>query len=332
MCDRAKISKSGGMTLVELMVSIAVTMVVMTMVISFFVNQYQSYFKGKEIKKIQTTNLDGAELLRREISGAGWAVTPAMAFYILDGGANSDTIWVSDSSVINPNSLDTTSGLGAMLLNPCAGGEQVTSPGTITTNVPAASVPAANVFPDPTQYNYYIIGDSTNGPNTNGPFVSQINAVNPITLTSSINVTGSTCVAPAIQYYVDSTTNQLMRWDRNSAGAQAVANNVVDMQVDYTDTSGYSYGLAGCAGSGNGANGFCFMNPFVPTTIAMVHVTLVTRSDDQLMGGALSASTQYCRPPAGNRTGDAGGSASCGYLYRSYEIWAQPKNTQATLQ
>ena len=327
------------MSLVELMVAVAITGIILAMVVSFYTNQYHSYFRGKEIKKIQETNLDGAELLRRELSGAGWSVTPGMSFYLQDGGAaGSDVLWVSDSSVIS--STDFTS-LQYMIPNGaypgsgvCAGGAVVSSAGPNTATVtPVIPLPNDFLSASPGNLPFYIIADTPANNVKAAQVTTAVAATGGLTLNGADpriqaggqgNLAGAGYVAPAVMYYI--ANSQLMRWDRFSGGAALpVANNVVDLQVEYWDTNANKYGGAGCAGVGVG-NGKCFESPFDPTTINMIHLQLVTRSEDRVGGSVNSA--EYCRPASLNHLADPTGSPNCGYLYRSYDIWVQPKNTQ----
>ena len=83
-----------GMTLVELMVSIGVTLTVMALTVSIFMGQYKSYVKSKDASKIQESLPPAVELLKRDLMLAGWSVRPEMAFFFEDGGANgSDRIY-----------------------------------------------------------------------------------------------------------------------------------------------------------------------------------------------------------------------------------------------
>ena len=117
-----KKSGSRGMTLVELMIAVGITMVIMAMSIRFFQGQFSSYYSGKETKKIQETDCDVGELLRRDLVGAGYGVTQQMAFYIVDGGTTgSDAIYISDPTAVSSDMSLTTS--------PCPAGTQFTSSG-----------------------------------------------------------------------------------------------------------------------------------------------------------------------------------------------------------
>jgi len=89
---------------------------------------------------------------------------------------------------------------------------------------------------------------------------------------------------------------------------------VIDLQVAYKDTGGTWYGEQGCSGAG------CAMSAFNPASISLIRVTLVTRSEDK------AGTPQYCRPAAEDRSGDALGSASCGYIYRKSTFTVQPRN------
>ncbi len=312
-------TKSNGMTLVELMVALSIVGVIMALSVSFFYAQFESYYSGKENKKVQITNLDVTELLRSELAEAGWSVSGDMAFAFVDGGSGgSDAIFINDTSIIDP-----ATDLGLLITDSCAGGAAIAATGTdnqvALTSTSAAAV--INNFVDTSNSTQgYIITNSTTLSTKTAQITAYDSGNSTIDLASAVD--GSTA-APAVYYYV--ANNMLMRWDRTSAGAQPVASNIVDLQVTYQDTDGYWYGAAGCNNSGTGANGFCSRNPFAPSSIQLVTVTLTTRSDNKT--GGSGSDSRYCRPAVNNRNADATGSADCGYIYRSFTITVRPRNT-----
>jgi Tfp pilus assembly protein PilW len=326
------------MTLVELMVAVGITMVIMALSIKFFQGQFASYYSGKETKKIQETNGDIGELLRRDLAAAGYGVTPQMAFYILDGGSGgSDTIYINDvSAVPQPTGQPTEMSLVA---SPCPAGDQFTSASNQMTLANYASNTSlyqgmfySNDF-TPADFPW-VISDVTLS-NAADVKVAKITSAPGPTGAIALNATlTGTNVAPAIAYYVSG--NNLMRLDRSSGGPQIVAENVVDLQVAYqalnTSTSNPLtqsnwYGAAGCSGTGDQVSGKCSRVPLDLTLTLALRVTIVTRSEDK--SGQLN-SLQYCRPAVENRAGDPLGSASCGYIYRTYQFTVQPRNVVAT--
>ena len=98
------------MTLVELMISICITMLVATLSISIFTGQYKSYINKSDFNEIQESMLPVVELVKRELMEAGWSARPQMAFYFEDGGVNgSDQIYINDVNMIRV-SMKSTAG------------------------------------------------------------------------------------------------------------------------------------------------------------------------------------------------------------------------------
>jgi hypothetical protein len=147
---------------------------------------------------------------------------------------------------------------------------------------------------------------------------------------------GGSFVTPAIYYCVDNgadgacnpinATNDsgttaddwnedwiLRRSDRDSQGRQALADNVVDLQVAYRDDTGWH-----CDGVGS-----CPANIFDPSKVQLIRVTLVMRSKHLVVDEGHAG---YCRPLVENRAAAVAGSDECGYRYRTYTVQVHSRN------
>lgn len=317
-----------GMTLVELMVAIGVTMLVMSLTTTIFVGQYQSYEKRRASNEIQETLPAIVEVLKRDLMEAGWSVKPEMAFYIQDGGTTgTDRIFVNDTSIIDTTSLtDITS----FLEDPdeCSGASQFLGQNTTSLSMGRPDIDndgTVDFSPSDANAFHYAISDSL----TNK--IAQIITVSD----DGTNVTvdralSGTFAAPAIYYCVDDGSSAachpsgkpsqwvLRRSDRNSGGS--MAENVVDLQLAYMSKAGVWYGTSGCEERGD-----CAPASFNPAEIEFIRFTLVTRVSRQR--ASLKDNPMYCRPAVENRTAAATGSEDCGYTYRTYTIQVIPRNT-----
>ena len=355
-----RLHQSKGMTLVEMMIAIGITSVVMTMSISIFIGQFKSYHRGKNVKEAQQSGLEVLSLLKSDMMEAGWSVSPRMAFYFVDGGTvdGSDTIVLNDTSLIslsnNPNARF------LVLASDYPGCVTMNGSGSSSITVPVLDLNGdlKNDFKPAARQ--YVISDGTVGSQK----IGRITTIAGTTLSLDSSLTG-TMVAPGILYCVDEPTNvacrdgnddapgySLHRSDRSSGGRQPLAENVADLQVAYKDDNdgacsinatqaacdaadgcgwlngqctGYWYGKAGCAGQGTGA-GFCTRDPFDPTRIGLIRLTVVTRSSQQVDGA--QTNPNYCRPAVENRTGAPGVLADCGFLYRTYSALIQPRSNK----
>jgi len=302
-----------GMTLVELMVAIAITGIIMTISITVFVKQYDSYRRNQGAKTAQTDSLFGIEMLKEDIGIAGWGVTPKMAFYVEDGGSNgTDRIYINDVTVLNPRS---EADLEKMVDTTCAacipyGDESPTvtvSGGNATNNV-GAKVPVANV-----PAIVWVGGKTTrNWTKANG----ELNA------TSSGNGT----MTPAIEYCADGGNSSrcdgpaalwtLRKFSRSTGGQMvAVASDVADLQATYYAGT-TEYGARNCS---TGTN--CSMTSFNAASIQWVKIFVVTRSRDKTRPPTDPSS---CRPAMANRLAGTNKTADCGYEYRTYTTTIGP--------
>ncbi len=310
------------MTLVELMVAIAVTAVVMTLSLSIFYGQFRSYKSGQETKEIQETSNGTLDFVKRELAQAGWSVRPEMSFFIQDGGsAGTDQIYINDTSLVDLNSS-----FGRSLMtqaNGCGGCAEIAGgSGTATVTVSSLYIDNDTITDFKANATHYVISDQTGAGNR----IAKIQTITGNQLNLD-RTTAGRFLAPAVFYYVE-TGQILRRSDRSSSGAQPFAENVADLQVAYRDRSGNWYGVSGCAGAGVGA-GFCSMSPFNPAMIGLVRVTLTSRSTNPI---GIMNNLKYCRPAVENRAAAALGSTECGYVYRTYSVSIQPRNTSNEFQ
>lgn len=338
-----------GMTLVELMVSICVTMLVATLSISIFTGQYKSYVNKSDFNEIQEAMPPVVELIKRELMEAGWAVRPQMAFYFEDGGANGcDQIYINDVNMVrvsSNNAADLTKA-GNLLKDPdnalCA---TIIGSGSEESSVTVEAdcgFQTCNGSEDPLDLD----GDGTRdlpAVGEDGPghrYLITDALTNKIARITATTVTGNqatlnldrelsgTVAAPAIHYCVDDGSNAacdpdgtasrwvLRRSDRNSEGPLAA--NVVDLQVAYRDRAGTWYGIAGCTEDN------CVPAAFNPSDIDLIRHTLVTRTGHQ--DGALRNNPKHCRPAVENRAAAAVGSEECGYTYRTFVVQVTSRN------
>lgn len=308
------------MTLVELMVAIAITGIIMTISISVFINQYKSYNRSKGVKTAQTDSQFAIEMLKEDMSLAGWGVLPNVAFYIADGGAaGTDRIYLNDITVLDPTSV---ADLEKIVLSTCAACVQYTgrnpdvtvTDGNATTGtgakIPVASVPAI-VWAGGTATSNYTTG-ATGALNT-------MPAGN-----------GTSRVTPAIEYCADgnnfsqcptAANNTLVhlwtlrKFSRATNGQMAtIADNVADLQVTYSDSNGTT---EYCAGGSTTCP-----TTFDASSVKWVKITVVTRSRDKTLPIDDPSS---CRPAVANHVGaSAGNSTACGYEYRTYTTMIAP--------
>ena len=92
-------SGSAGLTLVELMVAVGITTIVMALSTLIFTGQFKSYRTSHAVKTTEADIQKPLELVRDDLTLAGWGVMPQMAFYFEDGGnTKADRIYVNDAT------------------------------------------------------------------------------------------------------------------------------------------------------------------------------------------------------------------------------------------
>jgi len=336
-----------GMTLVELMVSIGVTLTVMALTVSIFMGQYKSYVQRKDASKIQESTPPVVELLKRDLMLAGWSVRPEMAFFFEDGGANgSDRIYVNDSTIIDEQHSNEIVKFMKQECSGCLRTEVLNHLVRLDDDTETAKLDIDDEENDndttgkdfvKSTYQFIITSSSSHKVVRLGNILFEawysIPVLYDTAATPNLVVLNSGIfVAPAVYYCVDNgsatqchPTGDPAQWalrrsDRNSGGRQVIAENVVDLQVAYRDSSGTWYGTEGCADRGD-----CAPVSFTSANIDLIRFTLVTRSSNP--DKALVNNPNRCRPAVENRTGAAAGSAECGYTYRTYSVQVKPRNT-----
>ncbi len=325
-----------AMTLVELMVSLAITALVMAAAVGVFSSQHRNYVRDRSEKEVLQDSVDVLRGLQRDLMEAGWAVRPDMAFLIRDGGTDGpDKIYINDVDLIDPV-IDAER---LVVAAECPGCLRVSS--ILSDNITVIDPWEPFSTPDQTlkinadnQTDFvsgtFLISDTTELDKK----TAEVRGVNNTTLTISPSLKG-TFVTPAIYYCVDTgaaschpdsdpRTFVLRRSDRRTAGQMLpMADNVVDLQVAYQDDSGNWYGQAGCSKAGVGSN-HCERKPFEPSRIRLIRVSVVLRSPtkdkDRLTDPA------FCRPAVENRSAGTGPN-ECGYRYTVHTLLIHPRNT-----
>jgi len=233
-----------------------------------------------------------------------------------------------------------------VVMQDCPGGLKIsgTTPGTSFTVPSTAPKPFDIDGDDKLDYkeNKYVISDTTDPTKKIAVIQSAIGS----SLACKTAIEGS-YVAPTIYYCADDGTNSscgtisdpkytLKRSDRATSGLQPITGSIVDLQVAYEDTDDFWYGTSGCSGSGVGTSGKCSRNPFDPTKIKLVRLSVVTRSWEEDQNGVYGNRDRdqsrvndpnYCRPAVENRTAATVGGSECGYIYRVYTVLVQPRST-----
>jgi prepilin-type N-terminal cleavage/methylation domain-containing protein len=337
--------KSSGLTLVELMVAVAVTSIIMALSTLIFVSQYKSYRTSHAVKTTETDIQKAVELVRDDVALAGWGVKPQMAFYLVDGGSSApDQVYVSDISLMmDANNTQRTKQMRVLIDSgpmECGGCRRYIGASPDATHIPCNNA---------TTNTYNVLDINCDGSTKELESVPVIvwasgsNATR-IRITDSsgdllpAGVSGESYVTPAVLYdlvnYEDSKSDpnlvplyplSLRRLARDTAGAQPMAEGVVDLQVIYgdnttrpvrtsdyfgnnaTDMNGTRYGRAGCNST------TCQMNSFDSSRISWINLYVVTRSARRTSDPDDPTS---CRPAIANHS--AGNATTCGYAYRVY--------------
>jgi len=312
-------NKPRGMTLVEFMVAIGITAIVMTFALVIFSNQYKSYSTIQDAHEIQEDLPTVLYLLRRDIMEAGWSVKPEMAFYFEDGGNDSpDKIYLNDTSLIDGKNPGDTAIMTSRDRSDCPGGRKVKNISSYNINIDFISINSDNEINDfgsenlPTTNSGYIITDIINDNDKKTAYIDSV--VDNETIKSDKIISGAQYVAPAKMYEVNHGEDWTLRLDtQETSGAQPIVNQIVDMQVAYRIGSTWH--------CDNNTGASCPADPFDPTKIDLVRLTLVTRGKHQNVSASADAD-RYCRPGVENRSG--GG--DCGYKYRTHTLLIKPRN------
>ena len=328
-------SNSKGLTILELLVAVTITVIVLAAAGAIFTAQHRSYVKSSKIKEMQENIRDAIEIIREDIVMAGFGTDDKkLAFFFKDGGNNApDKIYISDwrfisefellndiysdtkITGINGNNvaierLDLDNCQGCF--DNCYGDSCNYDCSNIGTGNCSGSEFSGSIY-------QYIITNSTD-PNKK---VGRIISIDSNVLRLDTAVDGG-LVTPAIYYCVDTGENSdchpsssaesfvLRRSDRSSGGRQPLINGIVDLQIAYRDKDGNWYCDKNCNDTS-----CCPMSPFDPTKIDLIRINLVARTDKEDLGWTSK------RPSVENREG---GSAPDGYFYRVYTVEVKPRN------
>ena len=322
---------SSGMTLIELLVAVGVTTIIMALSTLIFMSQYKSYRTSHAVKSTETDIQKAVEFVRDDMTLAGWGVKPQMAFFFVDGGANRpDQVYVSDISLMDANNTKQMRVLIDSGPTECGGCRRYVDSTADTTDNPCSNSTKTYLI-----YDINCNGDEKELKAPSGKRLPVLvwaqgsNATRVRETDDSGNLlnagAGEKYVTPAVRYSVDNSTTaapSLLRWARDTSGAQPMAEGVVDLQVIYGDNStipaltsdylgngipmnGTRYGRAGCTSGTN-----CQMDSFDSSRISWVNLYVVTRSAERTNDPA------SCRPAIANR--GAGNATTCGYAYRVY--------------
>jgi hypothetical protein len=316
-----------GFTLVELMVTLVITIAIGGIAGAILLAQHKSVMNNASIFDVRSPSYAATELLKRDFSQAGYGVLDLsdiahpknLAFFIQDGGnSNPDKIYLFDGSYINYTELEKD--IFAEIGYAFFGGNGT----TITLdhlNLDQGKIDNCYSGGNCDEFQggvfQYIITNSTNVAQK----VARITTITGNTLTLSNGVSGGptkSLVSPAIYYCVDSDgtdtlchpagaeTRILRRSSRSSGGRQPVVKGIVDMQVAYKDNTNTWY----CDGTGT-----CPMSPFIPGNITLIRITLISERDRQTQGGTSTAQAEN------GRTWNASDK-----IYTPYTVAIRPRN------
>jgi hypothetical protein len=282
-----------------------------------FFSQHSSYYNQSAVQKVQQTAQFVLMRLKSDLIGAGYGVDKNLALFIDDGGSGSDSLFINDSSSFDNDELLILRGEYCQSEFSGSG----TSINLVKNDLDEKSFNNNDCYGDcnTTTDNQEFAGGvwqciiTDSGTNK----IAKINSVSGTQLNLDRSISGS-YVAPAIYYFIDSSTTELDKYslkrsDRSSAGRRPVAQGVVDLQVAYKDDSGNWY----CNGS---ASSTCPMPSFEPQDINMIRLSIVT-ARKKMQGDSTSSNVQIENGPV---LGDDAGEK--GYHFRKYSITFVPRN------
>jgi len=95
-----------GVTLLELIIAIVISVIVMAAANAIFTGQHKSYVKSSSVKEMQESIRAALEILKSDLMMAGYSVDKNLAFYFEDGGSNGpDKIYINDWAFIDDYEL-----------------------------------------------------------------------------------------------------------------------------------------------------------------------------------------------------------------------------------
>ncbi len=328
-----------GMTLVEVMVAMAIVAIISGVVWNVSLIQSRSADKSTSVLQSAGSAKSALELIKRDLFRAGYGVLDLhsqthqknMAFFIQDGGTGaSDKLYLFDGSYIDLTELryDLFAELGYANIK--------TNTGTAVTldrlDLDSRLSSRDNKYgssSNPNEFAGNIWQTIITNSDTAGSKIAKISSIIGKTLNLDRTVTGSK-VGPAVYYCVDWDGNDtschpaggnipvLRRSSRTSGGRQPVSENIVDMQVVYKSGSNlYGCGNLYDCSTGDPPSGFTCngggMNPFIPGSIDMVRISLVSFS------GVSESATPTVQVANGRTWGGANDQDANGN-YRNYKI------------
>ena len=299
------LSDSRGLTLVELLVVMVLALLGM-LVATTAMKSYrrQAEVRGGVLRSEESLKV-AVEVMRKAVLNAGYGVDRKMALYIEDAGDGNccDRLFVNFWDFLDDREL----------LNDVWGYTEMTG----TTPCTSCSVKELDID------NCTICDDDCYKTNclefkrgmyaiTDVPQVAKITGVDTDTGVLRLDpaVSGEK-IAPATLYFVGDSDacggSALKINSRRTSGGQPMTCGIVDMQIAYQDENGVWY----CAGNGTP----CPMNPFDPTRIRLVRLTLVIRSSSKVKGGGGVVKAENGPLWGGD-----------GYNYRAYTVEVAPRN------
>jgi prepilin-type N-terminal cleavage/methylation domain-containing protein len=108
--------RSGGFSLIELMISAAILVIVVTAVMQSFVVQNRAYTVTDQVVEAQQSLRAVAWLLERDARMTGFLVPEAAALCAIDETNRPDMVWFTDADALDPNG-QARPALGAEVLN-----------------------------------------------------------------------------------------------------------------------------------------------------------------------------------------------------------------------
>jgi len=280
-----------GVTLLELIIAIVISVIVMAAANAIFTGQHKSYVKSSSVKEMQESIRAALEILKSDLMTAGYGLdNKDLALCIVDGGSSGpDKIYINYSDFLSDTEI----------LSDTLGSTNIISISGSTVTVGTVDLDSDSTADF--KANYGVITDNTNVTNKAAE-VNGVGAAN-ITLASGYSLSGN-YIAPAVNYRIDTANAELEK------NRQPLAGNIVDLQVAYRDKDGHWH----C----DGGTYSCPMSSFKPEDIKLLRVSLVARTDKKDLGWS-----SVGRPAVENRT--AGSTDD--YFYRTFTILVKLRNT-----
>ena len=281
-----------GITLLELLIAVTITVIITAGAYAIFVAQHKSYVKSSSVKEMQESAKAALEIIKKDINMAGYGLSDKnMAFCIIDGvNGRPDQLFLSYGTFLSDSDI----------LNGYSSSTSIVSIGDTTVKLSTLDIngDGENDF----KTHYALITDSTSV-DTKAAIIKRVKTGNILKIkTPGTGLTGSNA-APANFFKVDTQNAELER------NRQPLINHVVDLQVAYRDSNGTWY----CDGTGP-----CPMNPFKPEDIDLVRVSIVLRTDRKDFGWKIMKKPGVENGKAGRKSDE--------YFYRVFTVYVSPRN------